>query len=354
MESSPRFRSEEERWAAVVRRDPAAAGRFVYAVATTGVFCRPDCGARRPRRENARFFETPDQARAAGFRPCRRCRPDREPGPPEAVVRACRLMEEADEPPRLATLAALAGMSPGSFHRLFKRALGMTPRQYAAAARAERLGRRLASGGQVTAAIYEAGFGSPSRVYERPGELLGMAPGLYGRGGRDQAIGYAVAPCSLGLVLVAATARGVCQIAFGDDAAGLEAELRARFPNARSLGADADLADLVARVVAAVDHPAQGLDLPLDLRGTAFQRRVWQALRQVPAGQTVGYAELARRLGSPGAARAVGRACASNPVALAVPCHRAVGADGRLHGYRWGLARKRALLDREAAAKKKD
>lgn len=344
--------ADEERWQAVLRRDPAAEGAFVYAVATTGIYCRPACASRQPRRENVRFFDNPDAAEAAGYRACKRCRPRdvaADLAAREAVLNACRLIEESPAPPVLDDLAAAAGLSPSHFHRVFKRVLGLTPRQYAHERRMASLREGLASEPSVTAAVYGAGFGASSRFYERAGEELGMTPGDYRRGGRGEQIRYAVAPCYLGWALVAATARGVCRIAFGDSADALSADLRRRFPEADLLAGDPAFAAHVERVLALVEHPQASLDLPLDVQGTAFQRRVWAALRAIPPGSTASYGEVARRIGQPAASRAVAQACGANELAVAIPCHRVVGADGGLGGYRWGIERKRALLAREAA-----
>lgn len=345
-----RYASDGERWAAVLARDPRADGAFFYAVATTGVYCRPSCGARRPRREHVAFFASAQAAEHAGYRACRRCRPDQTPAhvrQAELVAAACRRIEAAEEPPTLETLAAEAGLSPFHFHRLFRRITGMTPRAYAAAHRARRLQERLAGGARVTEALYAAGFGSSSAFYARAGRDLGMSPGACRACGRGLVIRFAVAQCSLGALLVAASDKGVCAVFLGDDPEALVRDLQDRFRAAELVGADRAFEDWVARVVALVEDPATGLDLPLDLRGTAFQQRVWQALRAIPPGQTVSYAELARRIGHPGATRAVAAACGANPVAVAVPCHRVVRSDGGLSGYRWGVERKRALLERE-------
>ena len=349
---SSRSPSDEERWAAVVSRDRAAGGEFVYSVKTTGIYCRPGCSARRPRREHVRFHATCEEAEAAGFRPCRRCRPD---GPSVAerhtgaVAAACRLVETAEEMPTLDALAASAGMSRSHFHRIFKAATGCTPRAYAAARRAERMREALRRDGTVTDAVHDAGFNSNSRFYAASSEILGMSPASFRRGGPGETIRFAVGECSLGAILVAATAQGVCAILLGDDPDALVHDLEDRFPNAGIVGADPEFEALVARIVGFVEAPALGIDLPLDIRGTAFQHRVWRALRDIPAGATATYREVAERIGSPGAMRAVARACASNPLAVAVPCHRVVRNDGTLAGYRWGVERKRSLLEREAA-----
>ena len=346
-----RFGSDEERWEAVVNRDRGAEGHFVLCVVTTGIYCRPGCPARRPRRENVRFFDCGEEAERAGFRPCKRCRPNAPPLDERraaAVARVCRLVETAEEVPDLDALAAEAGMSRSHFHRVFKAVTGLTPRAYASAHRARRVRDTLREGSTVTDAIYDAGFASASRFYEVSEKLLGMTPAAYRRGGRAETIRFALGECSLGSILVAATEKGVCAILLGDDPDALVRELEDRFAKASLIGGDDDFEGMVARVVALVESPALGHDLPLDVRGTAFQQRVWLALRGVPAGSTESYAEIADRIGAPGAARAVARACASNPAAVAIPCHRVVRRDGALSGYRWGVERKRALLEREA------
>ena len=351
-EMASRFRSDEERWAAVLDRNSGAEGAFFYSVATTGVYCRPGCPSRRPRREHVRFHASREDAESAGFRACRRCRPN-EPSlaerHAEAVATACRLIEAAEEMPALEALAEAAGMSRFHFHRVFKAATGCTPRGYAAAHRADRTRDALRKGGTVTDALYDAGFNSNGRFYAAAPEILGMAPAVFRRGGAGETIRFAVGACSLGALLVAATAKGVCAVALGDDPDALVHDLEDRFPRADLVGGDPEFEALVARVVGFVDAPALGLDLPLDIRGTTFQQRVWRALREVPAGATATYGEIAERIGAPGAARAVARACASNPLAVVIPCHRVVRTGGGLSGYRWGVERKRALLDREAA-----
>ncbi len=345
--------TDRDRWAAVLARDPAFDGAFVFAVATTGIYCRPSCPARRPRRENAAFFAGPAEAERAGYRPCRRCAPDRggpEAARLEAVRRACAFIDAHDgRPPTLAALARHVGLSPAHLQRLFTRTLGVSPRAYAEARRTARLKAHLRAGEDVTGALYAAGFGAPSRLYERAGAALGMTPGAYRRRGRGLRIAFAVAPCALGLVLVAATARGVCAVYLGDDAEALEAELRAEFAAAAAIERDDHaLAEAVAAVAARIDGDGRaGRDLPLDVQGTAFQRRVWEELQRIPPGETRSYSALAEALGRPTATRAVARACATNPVSVLIPCHRVLRADGGLGGYRWGTARKRALLDAE-------
>lgn len=341
---------DADRWVALRRRDPAADGRFVYAVRSTGVYCRPSCAARPARPENVVFYATNAEAEQAGFRPCKRCRPD---GPSqsdrrtEAVASACRLIEEAEEAPQLEELAAAAGMSPHHFHRVFKQVTGVTPRAYVQAHRAARVADALQQAGSVTEAIYEAGYGSSGRFYETAGARLGMTPTSYRRGGAGETIRFAVGACSLGSILVAATERGVCAILLGDDPDMLLRDLQDRFPKADLIGGDAGFEAMVAQVVGFVEAPGAGLALPLDIGGTAFQQRVWQALRSIPAGRTASYAEIANAIGEPAAVRAVARACGANPLAVAIPCHRVVRSDGGLSGYRWGVERKRDLLNRE-------
>ncbi len=344
--------SDEDRWRAIVRRDPKADGAFYYSVKTTGIYCRPSCAARRPRRQNVQFHDSTAAAEQAGFRPCKRCQPD---GPilpklhAAKVANACRLIETAEEGPSLALLARTAAMSKFHFHRVFTKLTGLTPKAYTMAQRAERLRKALPQRRTVTEAIYAAGFNSNSRFYAKAAEMLGMFPSHFRNGGAGELIRFAVGKCSLGSLLVAASARGVCAISLGDDPAKLRRDLQARFPNARLRGGGKTFARLVARVVDLVESPKSGLDLPLDVRGTVFQQKVWQALRGIPAGSTLSYTQLARRLGTPKAVRAVAGACAANAIAVAIPCHRVLRTDGQLAGYRWGVARKRALLQREAA-----
>ena len=350
MHESP-ARGDDQRWEAVLRRDRDAAGEFVYGVITTGVYCRPGCAARRPRRENVRFYASCADAQNAGFRPCRRCRPQQPPlaaRHARSVAAACRLAEAAEELPTLDALAQAAGMSRFHFHRVFKAVTGVTPRAYAAACRTDRTREALRKSRTVTDAIFEAGFNSSGPFYAESPEVLGMAPATFRAGGAGETIRYAVGECSLGSILVAATARGVCAIRLGDDPAALTRELKAGLPRAALIAGDEVFEGLVARVVALVEDPDLSLDLPLDIRGTAFQRRVWQALRDIPVGTTVSYGAIAERIGSPTAVRAVANACAANPLAVAIPCHRAVRRDGALGGYRWGVERKRVLLAREA------
>lgn len=342
--------ADDARWQAVLARDARCDGQFVFAVATTGIYCRPTCAARRPRRENVSFHASPADARAHGFRPCKRCTPD--DGAPQQrlidrIAHACRMIEEDCEQPKLAELARSAGLSPFHFQRTFKSATGLTPKAYAAEVRAARMRQSLGNARSVTEAAHDAGFSSSSRFYAAQGGILGMPVRSYRDGGEGETIHHATAACSLGVVLVAATRNGVCAILLGDAANALEQELTRRFPKATVVPADRTFATTVAAVVAYVETPTSGMDLPLDIRGTAFQHRVWQALTRIPPGETRSYGALAAELGAPRAARAVARACAQNPLAVAVPCHRVVGVDGAITGYRWGVERKRALLARE-------
>jgi AraC family transcriptional regulator of adaptative response/methylated-DNA-[protein]-cysteine methyltransferase len=342
------------RWRAVTIRDATADGTFVYAVKTTGVFCRPTCPSRRPRPQNVLFFPSPADAVRAGFRPCRRCRPDRVSSPHDDALgrirAAIRAIESAQSPPTLAALAAAAGLSRFHFQRLFKRTVGVSPREYYAARRRDRFQRALRAGESVDGALYGAGYGSPSRVYEHARSLLGMSPAAYRNGAPGERIGVALARSSLGWVGVAATARGVCAIEIAATRAQCAGALASRFPQATTDTRTGRLDRWLAAAVAFVERPQLPLRLPLDIRGTAFQQRVWRALQATAPGETLSYGALARRLGVPQGARAVARACATNPVPLAIPCHRVVPAGGSTGGYRFGAARKRALLERERPA----
>ncbi len=350
------FESEAARWQALRSRDRAADGHFFYAVRTTGVYCKPSCAARPARAENVSFHATPEDARRHGFRACKRCRPDEleaESLPAQAVTAAVRMIDVAvaeERPaPDLDALARKAGFSPFHFHRMFRKALGVTPKAYERAARSRRMEQALGETATVTEAIHAAGYSSSSRFYETAGARLGMAPRARRAGGKGEAIGYAFGTSTLGLVLVAATARGICAILFGESEAALLADLSARFPLADLKPGPADFAGRVEDVIALVEQPRLGHALPLDVQGTAFQERVWQALREIPPGRTASYKEVATAIGDPTASRGVAQACAANPVAVAIPCHRVVRASGDLSGYRWGIPRKKALLEREGA-----
>lgn len=341
----------DPRWAQVMARDASADGHFFYSVASTGVYCRPSCGARHPRPQNVRFHATREEAEAAGFRPCKRCKPDQPPLAEQYAIKvaeACRLIEAADTLPTLDSLAVAVGISASHFHRIFKQLTGLTPRAYAVAHRARRVRNELGRQASVTTAIIEAGFNSSSRFYETSNEVLGMTPQKFRQGGASATIRFAIGQCSLGAILVAQSERGICAILLGDDPDALAHDLQDRFPNANLIGGDAGFEKLVAQVVGFVEAPALGLALPLDIRGTAFQQRVWQALQEIPAGKTASYTDIANRIGSPTAVRAVAGACAANAIAVAIPCHRVVRNDGGLSGYRWGVERKRTLLAREA------
>jgi AraC family transcriptional regulator of adaptative response/methylated-DNA-[protein]-cysteine methyltransferase len=349
--STQNFVTDQARWQAVVDRNRAADGAFLFSVRTTGVYCRPSCGARLPRRENVAFHATPADAEAAGFRACLRCKPnlDRsEDAQAKAVARACRAIEHAEEPPTLETLAKIAGQSPWHFHRVFKAATGVTPKAYADAHRGKRVRDELKRADTVTEAIYSAGFNSNGRFYAASDDLLGMTPTGFREGGAGATIRFALGECSLGAILVAATDKGVCAITLGDDPQDLVRAFQDDFPNAQLVGGDNDFERIVAAVVGFVEGAPSEFKLPLDVRGTAFQQRVWQALRDIPVGKTASYSEIAAKIGAPASVRAVAGACASNKIAIAIPCHRVVRTDGSLSGYRWGVERKRALLQRES------
>ncbi|HSX95385.1 MAG TPA: bifunctional DNA-binding transcriptional regulator/O6-methylguanine-DNA methyltransferase Ada [Hydrogenophaga sp.] len=354
MSTMTAYATDDARWAAVQQREAAADGHFVYAVRTTGVYAQPSSAARLPRRENVAFFDSPQAAEAAGYRPSRRAQGDQTRAAAERaalVARACRLIEASETPPPLDALAAALGMSPFHFHRLFKAETGLTPKAYGSAFRARRLREELsAPEASITDAIYGAGFNSNSRFYEASEHLLGMRARDYRAGGAGADIRFAVGQCSLGAILVARSQRGICAILLGDDPDALVRELQDQFPKARLIGGDAAFEQWVAQVVGVIEAPAIGLQLPLDVRGTAFQERVWRALREIPPGATASYTEIAARIGAPSSVRAVAQACGANRLAVAIPCHRVVRRDGDLAGYRWGVERKRELLRREAQA----
>jgi AraC family transcriptional regulator of adaptative response/methylated-DNA-[protein]-cysteine methyltransferase len=343
------YGDDRSRWAAVCGRDGAADGAFFYSVSSTGVYCRPSCPSRLPRRENVAFHASPAAAELAGFRACKRCRPgdarwqDRHA---RIVADACRSIDIADHEPNLASLARAAGMSRFHFHRLFKQLVGVTPKAYATARKAARVRDELRHGGSVTTALYNAGYATSGRFYETSQHVLGMTPVTFKSGGTGTEIRFAVKACSLGHVLVAATPKGICSISVADDPRQLVRELRQQFPQAAIAG-DRRFDSVVAAVIDVVDAITPELRLPLDVRGTSFQHRVWKALRAIPYGRTITYGQLAAAIGMPAASRAVARACASNPVAIAIPCHRVVSQGRGIGGYRWGVERKQTLIDRE-------
>ncbi len=348
-----KYSSADERWNAVVHRDSNADGKFYYSVKTTGVYCRPSCSARMARRKNVGFHKSREDAERAGFRACKRCQPN---GPALAeqyatiVAAACRAIETAEESPSLDVLAKAAHMSRFHFHRVFKKITALTPKAYAKAHRAERMRAELQKRNTVTEAIYGAGFKSNGRFYAESSRMLGMAPKKFREGGAGTAIRFAVGECSLGSILVASSEKGVCAISLGDNPNELVKEFQDRFPKAHLIGCDKNFERVVAQVIGFVETPKVGLDLPLDIRGTAFQQRVWKALCKIPSGSTASYTEIAKRIGAPKAIRAVAGACAANVIAVAIPCHRVLRNDGNLSGYRWGVKRKQALLKKEKAA----
>lgn len=347
--------SNDRRWEALTKRDKLCDGQFYYAVKTTGVYCRPSCGARLPLAANVAFYDTQDEALAAGFRPCKRCKPDQQSLTQQhtaTISDACQLIAAAAQSssaiPSLDALAGHVGLSTYHFHRLFKSITGLTPKAYGQAQRAKIMRDKLNEADTVTTAIYDAGYNSAGRFYTESDNVLGMKPSNYKAGGANTEIRFAIAQCSLGALLVAKSERGICSILLGDDPQELACDLQDRFPNANIIGDDESFAELVAQVVGFVEAPAIGLDLPLDVRGTAFQQRVWQALREIPPGTTVSYTDVANKIGSPQSVRAVATACAANAIAIAIPCHRVVRSDGSISGYRWGVERKRELLKRES------
>jgi AraC family transcriptional regulator of adaptative response/methylated-DNA-[protein]-cysteine methyltransferase len=347
-----RYVTDDERWNAMQTRDMEADGHFVYAVRTTGVYCHPSSTARLPRRENVEFFSSMSAAEAAGYRHSRRAKGDQTIAAAERtrlVAKACRLIEKAETPPTLEALAAQLKVSPFHFHRVFKAETGLTPKAYVSAHRARKLREELGTAQtSVTNAIYDAGYGSNSRFYEHADQLLGMHARDYRAGGLGASIRFAVGESTLGAVLVAQSQRGICAILLGDDPDELVRNLQDQFPKAQLTGGDKAFEKLVAQVVGFVEAPGLGLNLPLDVQGTAFQERVWQALREIPPGTTLSYSEIAQRIGAPKAVRAVAQACGANHIAIAIPCHRVVRRNGEISGYRWGVERKRALLQREA------
>jgi AraC family transcriptional regulator of adaptative response/methylated-DNA-[protein]-cysteine methyltransferase len=349
--------ASDPRWTAIVTRDPEADGTFFYSVKTTGVYCRPTCAARTARPANVEFHLSTADAERAGYRPCKRCNPD-QPSLAERqtalVSELCRLIENAEQVPSLERLAGRAGMSTYHIHRVFKAVMGLTPKAYATAHRAKRVRAELDRSGTVTEAIYQAGYNSSGRFYEKSNQILGMTPTDYRSGGENTEIHFAIGGCSLGSILVATSERGVCAILMGNDPDKLAENLRDRFPQANLVAGDAMFEQLVAKVVSFVEAPGLGLDLPLDIRGTAFQQRVWQVLQEIPSGKTTSYTDIAKCIGAPKSVRAVAQACAANVIAVAIPCHRVIRKDGGLTGYRWGVERKRALLEKEAKGFRRD
>lgn len=352
-EECPDGHMDDPRWMSIVNRDGSADGTFYYSIRTTGVYCRPSCGARVARPEHVEFHLTCGDAEKAGFRPCKRCKPNQPTVTNEhakKVATACRLIEQSEKGLSLEALANSVGLSVYYFHRTFKSITGLTPKEYAEARLSERVRATLGRSDTVTEAIYKAGFNSSGRFYETSNEMLGMSPSTFRAGGTDTDIFFAIGECSLGAILVAQSHIGVCSILLGDDSAALVRTLQDRFPRANLIGAEPGYESVVAKVIGLIETPAIGCDLPLDIRGTAFQRRVWKALQQIPPGTTASYADLATKIGRPKAVRAVARACSANELAVAIPCHRVVKTDGSLSGYRWGIDRKRTLLERETRA----
>lgn len=343
------------RWQAIVERDKRFDGQFLYSVKTTGVYCRPSCAARLAKYENVKFHQTCEEAELAGFRACKRCKP-RQNSQLEhhqvTVSNICRLIETSERKLSLQEMASNAGLSPYHFHRIFKSITGLTPMAYATAHRAKRIRQELSNGSSVTQAIFDAGYNSSGRFYEESDALLGMTPTAYKAGGENTTIYFAIGDCFLGSILVAQSSKGVCAILLGDDPGELLRDLQDRFPRAELKGGDQDFEQVVAQVISYIEEPSQGLNLPLDIRGTSFQQRVWQALMEIPPGQTKNYTDIGKKIGAPKAVRAVASACAANALAVVIPCHRVVRSDGSLSGYRWGVERKRTLIELEAAKAK--
>ena len=346
-----KYPSVSSRWQAVLERDPSADTEFVYGVVTTGVYCRPQCASRKPKRDNVRFFDTWQLAEEAGFRPCKRCAPQAAslPNPGvDAVVRACALIEQSERAPSLEQLASEVGLSAAHFQRLFKKTVGVTPKQYAMEKRLERVRGNLRQDANVTAAVYDAGYESGSRFYESATRSLGMKPSEYRKGGAGKTVSYAIVQSYLGLTLIAATELGVCRIDFGENPEILESRLKVAFPKAKLQNNDPAFEARITQTLMCLESPQRAAELPLDIRGTAFQRQVWAALQSIPPGSKRTYAEIAGQIGKPKAVRAVAGACAANTIAVIVPCHRVVRSDGGLGGYRWGIERKQTLLEHEA------
>ncbi len=337
----------QNKWQQVMTRDARQDGQFVFAVRTTGIYCRPSCPSRRPRRDSVEFFANPNDAESAGYRACLRCKPTEISAQAQYVTKARQLLDNAEGIMTLADLSKRVGLSSFHLQRLFKRATGLSPREYQSARRMQHVKSGLRKGDDVTTALYDAGFGSPSRLYEKSAQQLGMTPGEYRRGGPGATIRYAVAPTPLGRMLVAATDRGLCAVRFGETVTELEHDLRNEFHSAKLHREDAAMKEFIEPLVASIRGDNSSIDLPLDIRATAFQQKVWDSLRRIPRGETRSYTEVAHEIGEPTAVRAVARACAANPLAIAVPCHRVIRSDGDISGYRWGVERKKKLLERE-------
>ncbi len=339
----------DPRWQSLVTRDRKADGTFFYSVESTRVYCRPSCPSRLARPENVRFYVSCREAEGAGFRPCKRCIPNESSFQEQHAARiaeVCRRIEQADQEPSLNELAASVGLSPFHFHRMFRAVTGVTPKHYASAHRTKTVRQKLRSSKTVTEAIYDAGYNSSSRFYGISNHVFGMTPGTLRAGGKDEDIRFAVGQTTLGSIVIGQSKRGICAILLGDDPEDLVRDLQDRFPRANLIGGDSSFETLVAKVVGLIEAPSIGLDLPLDIRGTAFRQRVWQVLRELPFGSRASYADIADKVGLPRAVRAVAQACAANALAVAIPCHRVVRSDGNLSGYRWGVERKRKLLER--------
>ena len=337
----------QHKWQQVMARDARQDGHFVFAVRTTGIYCRPSCPSRRPRRDSVEFFTNPNEAERAGYRACLRCKPTEVSSQAQYVARARQLLDNGESVMTLNDLSKRVGLSPFHLQRLFKRATGLSPREYQSARRMQHVKAGLRKGDDVTTALYDAGFGSPSRLYERAPRQLGMTPGEYRRGGKGATITFAITPTPLGRLLVAATERGLCAVRFGETATELERDLRQEFHAASVHRDEAAVKKYLEPLLASIRGENTTIDLPLDVRATAFQMKVWEQLRRIPRGETRSYRDIANEIGAPAAVRAVARACATNPVALAVPCHRVVRSNGDISGYRWGVDRKKKLLEQE-------
>ena len=345
-----KFNTDNARWKAVVDNNSNADGTFYYAVITTGVYCRPSCTSRLPNRANVEYFTTYNDAEKAGYRACKRCNPTSDSKVLEIekkIIHACRIIEESETHLKLDELAARVKLSPYHFHRVFKKIVGVTPKQYASRNQSQRFQKSLKTSPSITDAIYSAGFGSSGSAYDKTHDQIAMRPKDYRKGGIGITITYGLAHCFLGWVIVAATDRGICAIEFGDDPDTLPDQVQTRFPNARLKKADVGFASLIKEVVDFIKAPEEQFQLPLDIQGTAFQQRVWNVLRQIKPGKTLSYSDVANRIGNPNAVRAVASACASNKLAVVIPCHRVISKDGKVSGYRWGTERKKMLLESE-------